>query len=77
MNVKWFMCLLHGKHDDVMVDIAFAQGSGERVVLSENGNFLAAGKLNHWSTEYESRLQRKLIICRYCGRSVYKEFPRG
>jgi hypothetical protein len=77
MNIfKWVGCLFKG-HDDVMLDIAFTPGSGERVVLSKNGKFIAAGKFNHWSTEYENKLQYKMIICRKCCRSIYKEFPRG
>lgn len=79
--LKWFSCFMKGfpglpDHDDMMFDIAFTPGEGDRVVLSRNGKFLASGKLNYWSTEYEPKLQYKLIICRNCGRSFYKEFPR-
>jgi hypothetical protein len=60
-----------------MIDVAFTPGSGERVILSENGNFLAAGTFNHWSVKYENKLQYKFAICRHCGKSIYREFPRG
>jgi hypothetical protein len=77
MNIfKWVKCQFKG-HDDVMIDVAFTQSNGERVVMSENGKFMAAGKFNHWSSSYENKLQYKMIICRKCGRSIYKEFPRG
>lgn len=79
--LKWLGCFIKSidgtpGHDDMMFDVVFTPGEGERVVLSRNGKFLAAGKLNHWSTEYEKKLQYKLTICKNCGRAIYKEFPR-
>ena len=79
--LKWFSCFMNGfpgppKHNDMTFDVAFTPGEGDRFVMSDNGIFMAAGKINHWSTAYENKLQYKLSICRNCGRAIYKDFPR-
>ena len=73
---KWLYCVIKGHHM-VKIDIVFTPGDGERVVFSDDGKFMAAGKLNHWSVDYENKLQYRIHICKRCGVSRYMEWPRG